>query len=140
MSYRKDQGRYARMVAFWALTLLVGYGCFHAGGLVNVLDGLLGENNSTYVEQFPLFGSLRLSTMIAIGVLVACAVFFHRVLNKPRVADALIDTEAEMQKVTWPAWAETWQGTMAVAATVLALFLFLTVVDLFLTSVLRNLI
>ena len=43
MSYRKDQGRYARMLAFWALTLLVAYGCFHSGGLVNVLDRSMGE-------------------------------------------------------------------------------------------------
>lgn len=137
MTYRKDQGRYARMVAFWALIILFGYGCFHAGGLVTVLDNTLGDSNETYVQQFPLFGSLKLSTVIALGVLCVCAFLVHRVLNKPRIADALIDTEGEMHKVTWPAWGETWQGTLAVAATVLALFVFLTFVDLFLAQLLK---
>ncbi|GAB4147531.1 MAG: hypothetical protein Fur0037_15730 [Planctomycetota bacterium] len=140
MSYRKDQGRYARMFAFWALIVLFGYGCFHAGGLVSTLDNFLGESNQTYVEQFPLLGSLKLSTLIAIGVLILSGVVCHKILNRPRIADALIDTEAEMYKVTWPGWSETWQGTLAVAATVLALFLFLTFADIFLMAVLRNLI
>lgn len=140
MSYRKDQGRYARMVAFWTLILLIGYGCFHGGGLVNVLDGMLGDSNPTYVQQFPLFGTLKLSTVISIAVLAACAWLVHRVLAKPRIADALINTEGEMTKVTWPAWGETWQGTLAVAATVGVLFLFLTGVDLLLAWVIKTFI
>jgi hypothetical protein len=49
---RKDQGRYARMVAFWGLVLLVAYGCFRGGGLVTVLDGWMGDSNATYVDPF----------------------------------------------------------------------------------------
>ena len=130
MSYRKDQGRYARMVAFWGVTLLVAYGCFHAGGLVTVLDGWLGTSNTTFIETFPLVGSLKLSTLIALGALIVAGFVIHRVLNRPKVADALIDTEAEMHKVTWPTWGEAWSGTMAVTAMVIVLFLFLTGVDL----------
>ncbi|HLQ39070.1 MAG TPA: preprotein translocase subunit SecE [Planctomycetota bacterium] len=139
MSYRKDQGRYARMLAFWGLTLVVAYGCFHASGLVNVLDGLLGTSNPTLVEQFPLLGTLKVSTVITLALLGVVAATLHRLLNRPKVADALIETEAELHKVTWPQWSETWTGTIAVAGLVLVLFVFLTGADLFLTWVVQRL-
>ncbi len=139
MSYRKDQGRYARMVAFWGLVILVGYGCFHGGGLVTVLDGWLGASNSTYIDPFPLLGSLKTSTVIALGLTAFGGFVAHGFLNRPRIADTLIDTETEMAKVTWPTWPETWSGTLAVMGMVLVLFLFLTMVDLVLLKVMGSL-
>ena len=35
-----------------------------------------------------------------------------------------------MKKVTWPTWTETWHGTIAVAAMVVVMFIYLFVVDL----------
>lgn len=134
MSYRKDQGRYARMFAFWAIVLLVAYGCFHGGGLVSVLDHYMRESNAVIVDPFPLLGTLKVSSCIALGVLAVAALLVSVVLNRPRVADALIDTEGEMQKVTWPTWAEAWQGTMAVTVMVVVLFLFLSAADLVLSK------
>jgi preprotein translocase SecE subunit len=128
VAYRKDQGRYARMAAFWALTLLAAYGCL--GGLIITLDRSLSPSfNQTFVEQFPLFGTLKVSTLIALSVLGLVAFALHRFLNRPRAADLLIDTEAEMRKVTWPSVPETWAGTLAVMLTVVILFVFLTVAD-----------
>lgn len=135
MSYRKNEGRYARMFAFWALFLLVAYGCFHGGGLSDMLNGWLGDSNSTYVDPFPILGTLKTSTCIALAVWLVIGFAIWRILNKKRLADALIDTEAEMEKVTWPTWAETWSGTLAVAAMVTVLFIYLFVVDLGLTKV-----
>ena len=89
------------------------------------------EFNLTLVEQFPLFGTLKVSTIIALVVLAVCAFITHRVLNRPKAADLLIDTEAEMRKVTWPSPSETWAGTLAVMLTVAVLFVFLTVADYF---------
>lgn len=129
MSYRKDQGRYARMLAFWALVLLVTYGCFHGGGLATLVDQWMGESNSTLIDPFPLLGILKTSTCITVGVLVVATFAIHALLARPKVADALIDTEGEMQKVTWPTWAEAWQGTVAVTVMVIVLFLFLTAAD-----------
>lgn len=139
MSYRKDQGRYARLVAFTGLVLLVCYGCFRGGGLVSVLDGWLGAANTTYIDTFPLLGSLKTSTLIALAIAAISGFVFHRILNRPRVADALIETEEEMTKVTWPTWPETWSGAMAVVGMVLVLFVFLTVVDVVLIEVLGRL-
>lgn len=135
MSYRKDQGRYARMAAFWALLSLAAYGCFHGGGLSNLLENWLGASDRVFVDPFPILKTLKTSTLIALGALAVVGVALHRILNAPRVADALIETEAELQKVTWPSWGEAWQGTLAVTAMVVILFAFLTVADLGLIKV-----
>lgn len=139
MSYRKDQGRYARMLAFWATMLLIAYGCFHSGGLVSVLDRWMADGNPVLVEPFPLLGRLRVSTCIVLGLVAVVGLVVHGLLQRPRIADALIDTEGEMQKVTWPAWSETWQGTMAVTVMVLVLFVFLSAVDLLLLKAMQML-
>jgi preprotein translocase SecE subunit len=132
VTYRKDQGRYARMLAFWALTCLFAYGCFHGGGLVTVLDRWMEGSNPVLIEPFPLVQKLRVSTLVAIGVVLAIAFAIHVTLSRPKIADALIETEAEMQKVTWPTWSEAWSGTMAVTGMVIVLLVFLTGVDLIL--------
>ena len=134
MSYRKNQGRYARMLAFWAVALLLAYGCFHGGGFVHLLDRWMGDANRVLIDPFPLVGKLRVSTLIVIGGLGASVFLLHSVLNRPKVADLLIDTEAEMQKVTWPGWNEVLQGTIAVTGMVFVLFVFLTGVDLLLAK------
>lgn len=117
------------MFAFWALVLLLAYGCFHGGGLSDLLKRWLGTGNTTFVESFPLIGSLDLAAVIALGVLTLLAVVIQRILNRPKIADTLIDTESELHKVTWPSWAEAVQGTMAVTVMVLILFAFLTLAD-----------
>jgi preprotein translocase SecE subunit len=135
VSYRKNEGRYARMFAFWALLLLIAYGCFHGGGLSDELARLLGDANTRFIDPFPILKTLDLATAIAIGVLVVAGLMLHAVLNRPRVANALIDTEGELKKVTWPTWSEAWEGTLAVGAMVLVLFVFLALVDLSLAKV-----
>jgi preprotein translocase SecE subunit len=135
VSYRKDQGRYARMAAFWALLSLAAYGCFHGGGLSDLLENWLGASNQVFVDPFPILKTLKTSTLLALGALAAIAFSIHSILNRPRVADALIETEAELMKVTWPTWGEAWQGTLAVTAMVVILFAFLTVADLGLIKV-----
>ena len=140
MSYRKNEGRFARMFAFWALLLLVAYGCFHGGGLADLLDRWMGDSNSTLIDPFPILKTLKVSTCIALGVLLLAGLAIHAVLNRKAIADALIGTEEELMKVTWPTWAEAWQGTVAVTAMVVVLFVFLTVVDLSLIKVMVMLI
>jgi len=135
VSYRKNEGRYARMFAFWALLLLVAYGCFHAGGLSELLDRWMGDSNPTFIDPFPILKTLKLSTCIALGVLTVAGLALHGVLNRRHIADALIGTEEELGKVTWPTWAEAVQGTIAVTVMVVVMFLFLTLVDLGLIQV-----
>lgn len=139
MSYRKDQGRYARMFAFWALLLLFAYGCFHGGGLAELLGRWMGDADQPLIDPFPILKTLKTSTLIALGVLAVIGFTAHRILNRPRVADTLIDTEGELRKVTWPTWGEALQGTLAVTVMVAILFVFLTLVDAGLVKVMLRL-
>ena len=73
-------------------------------------------------------------------ILAAICFVTHQILNRPQVADLLINTETELHKVTWPGWNEVVQGTIAVTGMVVVLFLFLTGVDLLLIQVMSLLI
>ena len=134
MSYRKDQGRYARMFAFWAIVLLVAYGCLHGGGLSDQVDRWMGDANSTLVDPFPILGTLKTSSLIALGVLAVAALVVYRILNKPRIADTLIETEAELHKVTWPTWKEVWITTAMVLVMVALTSVFFLLTDLVIGS------
>ena len=135
MGYRKEHGRYARMSAFWVLFGLVAYGCF--SGLVHRLRIWFGESvQKPYVENLPLIGDVDLAMIITIVVLAVCGVAIHLVLNRPKSADLLIDTEAELRKVTWPTGSETWNGTVAVVITVAVMLFYLAFADFLLAELL----
>ena len=143
MAYKKDQGRFMRMGAFWALLLLAAYGCL--GGFVRSLyrwlPSLAGDKSvEPWITPFPILGQLGLPEIVGILSLTAIAIWIHAVLMRPKVADLLIDTEQELKKVTWPSSSETINGTIAVAATVVALFLFLAVADTAIAFVMDNLL
>ena len=63
----------------------------------------------------------------------------HRVLERPKLADLLIDTEHELRMVTWPSFKETWAGTIAVIATVFTLLFYLFASDIVLSAILPRL-
>ena len=127
MSYRKNQGRYARMIAFWAVALLLGYGCFRRGGLANVLSRWMTED-AVLIDNFPLVKQLSMSTIIVAGILAVTLFILSRILNRPKLADLLIDTEGEMRKVTWPSQKELISNTVVtiIASIMISLFIFAT--------------
>ena len=129
------------MSAFWGLFLLAAYGCL--GGLVRVLHrwipAIAGERaTDAWVQPFPLLGSFGLPQLIALLVLSVIGYWIFSVLNRPKYAELLIDTENELKKVTWPTGSETVTGTIAVALTVVVLLVFLTGADLMLGFVLDH--
>lgn len=120
------------MSAFWGAFLLAAYGCL--GGLVQVLNrwfgALFGDAAvAPWVQPFPLLGSFGWAQLVAVVLLAIVAIVMIRYLNRPKLADLLIETENELKKVTWPSAHETMAGTIAVAVTVVVLFLFLTGAD-----------
>lgn len=52
---------------------------------------------------------------IAVVLLAVGTVWLFWLLNRPKVADALIDMETEMQKVSWPSFSDAWQSTLVVS-------------------------
>jgi preprotein translocase SecE subunit len=128
------------MVAFWALFLLMAYGCL--GGFVLTLRSLLGGINESltkvWVPHFPLVGRIDLAVALGAAALGVTGLLIHRYLNRPKVADLLIETESELKKVTWPTPGETWTGSIAVVITVVVLLAYLSLADIFLVFVLSR--
>lgn len=127
-SYKPEQGRMARMAAFWSCALLVLFGC-------TSLHTLLASNFEALEDPIgglvlPIVG-VRVSGafLISTTVLVVGVFLIHRWQQRPKNADLLIETEAELKKVTWPSFEEVINSSLVVIALVLALMAFLAGVD-----------
>ena len=136
--YKEDQGRLARMAAFWLLTLLCFFG-----------SNFLFEQLITSETLREPIGGMRIPVisvdvspafLISSIVCVVSVFFVYRWEQKPKVADLLIDTEAELRKVTWPTMEEVINSSMVVIVFVLFLGVFLAFADLVLTRIVRVLL
>jgi len=137
-SYREDQGRHVRMAAFWSVIFFLGFGCRFLNDTLNQWE----------VMRTPLGGitipvvAVRLTPafLISAVLFIVGLVIVQRWQQRPKVADLLIDTEAELKKVTWPKGAEVWNASMVVIVSVVLLGCFLALADLFLFRLMRYLI
>ena len=118
---------------------MLGYGCL--GGLLDTLRGWFANTSlaEPLTEPQPLIGDIDPAKLIVLGTLAAGGIALYQILNRPKVADMLIDTEAEMKKVTWPTSAETFSGAVAVMITVGVMLGFLYFSDYALTWLLTSL-
>jgi preprotein translocase SecE subunit len=131
MAYKEDQGRLARLVVFWALALLVFYGCYA------FYNEVLKANFESL--RAPLVASMKKLPILGIefnGAFVIALILFAvllwalaRWLHRPKMADLLIDTESEMRKVTWPTMPEAVNSSVIVIVTVLFLMVYLAGAD-----------
>ena len=132
MAYRKDQGRMARMTAFWSGTIFLFYGCVSLRRALT--EGFFGLGDTLAQPiggiTVPILGMELSPALLIVTALFALGVFlFNRWLERPKQADTLIDTESEMRKVTWPSLPETMSGSITVIMTVLILMTILAVFD-----------
>jgi preprotein translocase subunit SecE len=143
--YKPEQGRYVRMAAFWSLFAFWSYGCYR---LQFTLQGWFagwfpaprfhpGFGEGDFV-QLPLVGGINLATIVTLVVFAVGVYLIHRILNRPKVADLLIETETELRKVTWPSRDETLTASVVVIATVVILVAYLWVADLGLAFITRR--
>jgi len=136
--YRPDQGRHVRMAAFWAVSFFLIFGCRFLHDLLiqwpSMRTALGGVRIPVVgVDLTPAF--LLTFTLFAVGMIV-----IRRWQQKPRVADLLIETEAELRKVSWPKPMEVWNASLVVIVSVVLLGAFLALADAFLFRVMRYLI
>jgi preprotein translocase SecE subunit len=125
--YKEDQGRHVRMGAFWTVVFFVGFGCrflhdfmIQWKSLAEPLGGL----------RIPVVGvNLSPAFLISSLFFLAGVVLTKRWQQKPKVADMLIDTEAELKKVSWPKGQEVWNASMVVVVCVVLLAGFLMLSD-----------
>lgn len=147
MAYRKDQGRFARMAAFWTLAILLLYGCLQLRTeLTSIFPDSLGHviGSSATGEgglRLPVVG-VDVSAALIISVLTAGLGLWllYRWLEAPKRADLLIETEHELRKVSWPTLDEAVDGSIVVVVVVLFLMGFMAVADYVLGIVFQRII
>ena len=111
--YKPTQGRIVRQLTFLGIAviaLLVVYELYRVGWLSDWFPG----------------SKVGLSlAMSAIGIW-----FAFRTVNWPKFSDFLIAVEAEMNKVSWPAWPEIWKASVVVMFVIFAMAFYLWVFDI----------
>ncbi len=142
MVYRKDQGRMVRMAAFWSLAILLFYGCVSLHTQLGVSFG--ASMTDTLVPGFdriPLFAMVPNGSLLVSAIALAVGyTILNKWLSTPKNADLMIDTEHELQKVTWPTMEETISGSVLVIGCVLFLMAFLAAADYALATVARRIL
>ena len=124
MAYKKDQGRMARMAAYWSLAILMFYGCHSLHGELNgrvasLKDDLIGA-------PIPVLGLTVNGAFLISATLLGLGLYLlHRWQESPKVADLLIETETELRKVTWPTLPEAINASIVVLITVAIMMVFL---------------
>ena len=136
--YREDQGRHVRMVAFWSLVFFAGFGSRFLHDILVQWPRLRAPMGGV---RIPVVGvDLTPAFLASMVLFLVCLAAIHRWLRKPKIADLLIETEAELLKVTWPKGQEVWNASMVVLISVVLLGLFLAASDVFLFRLMRALI
>ena len=126
MAYKQDQGRLARMAAYWSLALLILYGCRSFYLLLPGWWPGLGKPLVATQPKIPILGwNLNGSLLIAGALLAVSWYLLYRWQQTPKVADLLIDTETELTKVTWPTMSDAVNSSLVVVAVVLFVMTFL---------------
>ena len=132
-SYKSDQGRFTRGLAFWLLTLLSCYGCqtfFYFLHWDWAKSNLLDQKMP--ILNMPLNLALIISLVL---FLVIELVIYKLVVNRPKMGDLLIETETEMKKVTWPSWNDAFNSSIVVLIAVIFFMILLAVSDFLLSQV-----
>lgn len=129
LTYKPDQGRYARQGAFWTLAALSYYG---ATTCHSFFDWAWSRQSLGFTVPV-LEIDVTPAVLIAVALFFALVIGIRKGLNHPKFADLIIDTEAEMKRVTWPSWPETLNGSLVVIVTVVALLVVLAGADLILS-------
>lgn len=146
-SFKKGQGVVVRRVAFWASAILILWGGI---SLYNWLVAsfqfsrtllLGGEGSYLEAPKIPVLDQRLDVAFVMTWVLIIGSVWaLHRLLNRPRSADFLIETDSELKKVTWPSWNEAWSSAKVVVAFVIILTGFLFVADFVLQFLIRQIL
>lgn len=138
-AYKPEQGRMARMAAFWSLALLILFGCtFLHEALASNSRALQAPIGGLIIPivSIKVSGAFLISTLILVGSLL----WLNRYMSRPKAADFLIEVEAEMRKVTWPTMDQVINASIVVVVTVAILMGYLAGSDFVLNKLVQRLI
>ena len=116
--YKPQQGRIVRQVTFLSIA---------------VVALLVGAD----VSRMSYFDELFAGSSYAVfGLVAAVGVWFaYRIVNYPVFTDFLIAVEAEMKKVSWPAWPQLWAASQVVIFVIFSMAISLWVFDILWTKI-----
>ena len=137
-AYKPDQGVFARGTAFWVLaaySALAGYRLNLHVQRWHWANARWTDGNMA-VLGFPLTPSFLLGLVVFAGLMFST----WKLVNLPKLADLLVDTESEMRKVTWPSFEDCKTASYVVIGCVLFMLAFLASADLGLGYLFRSLI
>lgn len=142
--YKREQGPIVRAVTIIAVAVLTLFGCYCLYNYIPLIDVTIGPPHPPTFWGRPLatipFFDFEITTgMIFSSVLFVVIMFFIYlwILNKPKTADFLIDTEIELKKVSWPPRQQHIGSSVAVIISVIILGIFLLIVDSVLKQIMR---
>ncbi|MEX1223465.1 MAG: preprotein translocase subunit SecE [Pirellulales bacterium] len=110
--YKRNQGRIARQVTFFAVAIGIAIGCYQ-----------LSDTVLTNYDQ-----TIRYGVPFIVAVLGWWVTF--RIVNVSSFADFLISVEAEMAKVSWPGRSELLKASVVVLIFIIVLAAVLFIYDL----------
>lgn len=116
--YKRGQGKYTRLGSGFGWAIIVALGCIALYRQLNAVD----FSNPK--------AELWISTMVPVAVFAAFAVLIFWLVNKPTIANFMIDAEGEMKKVSWSSRQEIFVSTVVVISVVIIMALFLGAADL----------
>lgn len=116
--YKRGQGKYTRLGSGFGWGIVAALGCLVLYGQLDALD-----------IASPQVG-MWVKTMIPVALLLGLGLFIFWLLNRPSVADFMIEAEGEMKKVSWSSRKEIAVSTTVVIAVVIIMAVFLGLADL----------
>ena len=112
--HKPEQGLVVRGTGLAMISALLLFGCY---GLYYFVYSK-GEALKDALLTVPLV-DLEINVALIVALVAFCGSVFitAHLLGRPKTADLLIETETELQKVTWPSWAETVNASVVVIFT-----------------------
>ena len=125
--YKSGEGKLTRRVAFYSLLFLSVWG-------FKVFATFLTRwkwAQTSFVElELPYYEQpLNVAVLICVVLNIAVAWFLFKWLNSEKSASLLIDTETELNKVSWPTMEDARHSTVIVLIFVAACAAYLTAVE-----------
>lgn len=130
--YKPGQGTLTRWIAFGLLALLVLFGCHSLYLFVATRsDWWMTDFFRLPVVDYGVTYGFLVSTLVAAG---GCLLVYVFVINQPKPAEFLIETEGELKKVNWPPRHEFLGSSFIVILSVAIISLYLMLVDMVLAN------
>jgi preprotein translocase SecE subunit len=139
--HKPGQAKLSRTVTFLGGLFLIAWACRSALLELPFLWSRLGESwNEILLDASPrdawradlvlLETNFSPAMTLAVVLLVVASLWWFWLINRPRIADHLVDMEAELRKVSWPTLSDAWQSTLVVSGFTALIVVLVFVYDL----------